>query len=132
MDLLEYEKRFQNYLLRQYEELYTLFNNLKLNVDISLKSYEVTKAILLRMKAFYNTQIKIKEFLNKRYVPAAADFFVENILFYLKLFIEKLNKPLGVHSEKQIKPKRGFMRPDISIWNDDKVIDTIECKTQLG
>lgn len=24
------------------------------------------------------------------------------------------------------------MRPDISIWNDDKVIATIECKTQLG
>lgn len=74
MDLLEYGKRFQDYLLRQYEELYTLFNNLKLNVDISLKSYEITKAILLRMKAFYNTQIKIKEFLNKRYVPALQIF----------------------------------------------------------
>jgi hypothetical protein len=132
MSLLEFEKKYQDYLLNQYDELYSLYNNIKLNAGISLKTKEITKAILLRMKAFYDTNYKIKKFLNKKYVPAAADFFVETVLFYLKLILDKYKKQLEVFSERQIKRHRGYMRPDISIWDNDKVIAIIECKTNLG
>ncbi len=132
MSLLEFEKKYQDYLLNQYDELHSLYNNIKLSAGISLKTNDITKAILLRMKAFYDTNYKIKKFLNKKYVPAAADFFVETILFYLKLILDKHKKQYEVFSERQIKRHRGYMRPDISIWDNDKVITIIECKTNLG
>jgi len=132
MSLLQFEEKYQDYLLKQYDELYSLYNNIKLEADLSLKTNDITKAILLRMKAFSETNNKIKEFLNKRYAAPAADFFVETVLFYLKLTLDKYKKRYEVFSERQIKPHRGFMRPDISIWDNDKVIAIIECKTNLG
>lgn len=132
MSLLEFEKKYQDYLLNQYDELYSLYNNIKLNTVVSLKTNDITKAILLRMKAFYDTNYKIKKFLNKKYAPVAADFFVETILFYLKLILYKYKSQYEVFSERQIKRHRGYMRPDISIWDNDKVITIIECKTNLG
>lgn len=129
---LELEKKYQDYLLKQYDELYSLYNNIKLNTDLSLETNDITKAILLRMKAFSDTNNKIKKFLNKRYAPPAADFFVETVLFYLKLTLDKHKKLYEVFSERQIKRHRGFMRPDISIWDNDKVVAIIECKTNLG
>jgi hypothetical protein len=132
MSLLEFEQKYQNYLLSQYDELHSLYNNIKLDDSLSLKTNEITKAILLRMKAFSETNNKIKKFLNKKYAPVAADFFVETVLFYLKLILDKYKKQYEVFSERQIKRHRGYMRPDISIWDNDKVIAIIECKTNLG
>ena len=68
MSLLEFEKKYQDYLLNQYNKLRSLYNNIKLNAGMSLKTNDITKAILLRMKAFYDTNYKIKKFLNKKYV----------------------------------------------------------------
>ncbi len=132
MSLLKLEKKYQDYLLNQYDELHTLYTNIKLVADLSLKTNEITKAIILRMKAFSETNNKIKKFLNKKYAPSAADFFVETVLFYLKLILDKYKKQYEVFSERQIKRHRGYMRPDISIWANDKVIAIIECKTNLG
>lgn len=130
--LLKLEKKYQSYLINQYNVLLSLYNDIKSDSNISLETYDITKSILLRMKAFADTNNKIKKFLNKRYAPAAADFFVESILFYLKLALDKFNKKYEVHSEKQIRRKRGSIRPDISIWDNDEIIAIIECKTNLG
>ena len=132
MSLIEFEKKYRNYLSKQYKELYSLYNNIKLNGDISLKTNDITKAILWRIKAFSETNNKIKKFLNKKYAPAAADFFVETVLFYLKLILDKYKKQYEVFSERPIKRNKGSMKPDISIWDNDKVIAIIECKTNLG
>lgn len=132
MSLLEFEQKYYNYLLNQYDEIYSLYNNIKLDDSISLDTTDITKAILWRMKAFSETNNKIKKFLNKKYAPPSADFFVETILFYLKLILGKYKKQYEVFSERQIKPHRGYMRPDISIWDNHKVIAIIECKTNLG
>ena len=132
MSILELEKKYQDYLINQYKELHSLYNKIKLDTTLSLKTNDITKAILLRMKAFYDTNYKIKKFLNKKYAPAAADFFVETTMFYLKLIMEKYKKQYEVFSERQIKRHRGYMRPDISIWDNDGVIAIIECKTNLG
>lgn len=132
MSLLEFEKKYWESLDSQYEQLVSLYEEIKLNAAVSLEKREITKAILLRMKAYYDTQNKIKEFLNKRYLPAASDFFVETIAFYLKVIFDVKKVGLEVHSERQIRPKRGSIRPDISIWKNDEVVAIIECKTQLG
>jgi len=132
MSLLEFEKKYWESLDNQHEQLVSLYEEIKLNAFVSLEKREITKAILLRMKAYYDTQNKIKEFLNKRYLPAASDFFVETITFYLKVIFDIKNVGLEVHSERQIRPKRGAIRPDISIWKNDEVVAIIECKTQLG
>jgi len=132
MSLLKFEKKYWESLDNQRKQLVSLYEKIKSNVSISLEERDITKAILLRMKAYYDTQNKIKEFLNKRYLSAASDFFVEAIAFYLKVIFDIKDVGLEVHSERQIRSKRGAIRPDISIWKNDKVVAIIECKTQLG
>jgi hypothetical protein len=132
MSLLKFEKKYWKSLDNQRKQLVSLYEKIKSNVSISFEERDITKAILLRMKAYYNTQNKIKEFLNKRYLSAASDFFVEAIAFYLKLIFDKEGIDFEVHSERQIVPRRGAIRPDISVWKNDKVVAIIECKTQLG
>ncbi|GAI25624.1 unnamed protein product, partial [marine sediment metagenome] len=132
MSLLKFEKKYRESLDNQWKQLISLYEKIKSNVSISFEERDITKAILLRMKAYYDTQNKIKEFLNKRYMTAASDFFVEAIAFYLKLIFNKEGIDFEVHSERQIVPRRGAIRPDISVWKNDKVVAIIECKTQLG
>jgi hypothetical protein len=132
MSLLKFEKKYWENLDNQRKQLIILYEKIKSNVSISLEKRDITKAILLRMKAYYDTQNKIKEFLNKRYMSAASDFFVEAIAFYLKLILDKEGIDFEVHSERKIVPRLGTIRPDISVWKNDKVVAIIECKTQLG
>ena len=53
-------------------------------------------------------------------------------MFFLKVALRQLNSSLVVASEKNIVRHQGALRPDISIWQGDKVVSAIECKTQLG
>jgi len=62
MSFLELEEKYQDYLINQYAELYSLYNNIKLDDSLSLNTSDITKAILLRMKAFSITNNKIKNF----------------------------------------------------------------------
>jgi hypothetical protein len=132
MSLIEFEKKYWESLDNQHKQLVSLYEEIKSDASISLEERDITKAILLRMKAYYNTQNKIKEFLNKRYLSAASDFFVETIAFYLKVILDIENIGLEVHSERQIRQKKGAIRPDISVWKNNKVVAIVECKTQLG
>jgi len=132
MSLLEFEKKYWESLDNQQKQLLSLYEEIKSDASISLEERDITKAILLRMKAYYDVQNKIKEFLNKRYLSAASDFFVETIVFYLKIILEIEDIGLEVHSERQIRQKKGAIRPDISVWKNNKVVAIVECKTQLG
>lgn len=132
MELLDLERRYCKNLRRQYTQLNRLFTKLESDGTFDLRKRDISKAILLRMTAYYQTHYKIKELLNKRFVPAASDFFVETVTFYLKLFFRARNRGVEIHSERQIQRKRGAIRPDISVWRGDEVIAVIECKTQLG
>ena len=132
MSLLEFEKKYWESLDNQQKQFLSLYEEIKSNASISLKKRDITKAILLRMKAYYDVQDKIKKFLNKRYLSPASDFFVETIVFYLKVIFDIEDIGLEVHSERQIRQKRGAIRPDISVWKNNKVVAIVECKTQLG
>ncbi len=100
--------------------------------SINLKDTDITEAVLLRLKSFFYAQEKIKRELQKGYAASAADFFVETVCFFLKVAFEQLNPSLDIASEKAIISRRGALRPDISVWRDNKIVAAIECKTQLG
>lgn len=132
MSILEFEKSYSKVLNEQYKQLEVLYKKITSRGKINLNGPDVTKAILFRMKAYYEFQNRIKKLLNKRYSPAASDFFTETVSFYLKAILETYNTGMEIHSERQIKRKKGAIRPDISIWRGDEVLAIIECKTQLG
>lgn len=96
-------------------------------------SKELTVSIINRLKAYYNHGNDIKDLLDKNKLAPASDFFVEQVAFFVKLYLAKVNPGLIVCSERTVSLDRGYIIPDISIWNDkDELVSIIECKTQLG
>jgi hypothetical protein len=125
---LEYNKSVEI----TFDKLIESFDNIFKNYKFNLNETEITEAILYRLKTYYTTQNKIKSFLDKRYVAAASDYFVESILFFLRIYFKSKGGSLEAHSERQIKKEKNSIRPDISIWKGNEVVAIIECKTQLG
>jgi hypothetical protein len=107
------------------------YSDLK-EASLSREDLDYSRLIVNRLRAFYCAQDKIKKILDKQVAQAGADFFVEAILFSLKLFNEVEGLKLEVASERAIQRKRNAIRPDISIWRGDTLLAAIECKTQLG
>ena len=132
MPILKSERTYWDVLRKQYEQLEALYQEIKSQGKLSLDGHEISKAILFRMKTYYEVHNRIKSLLNKRYVPPASDFFVEAVAFYLKALLHTHNTGLDLHSERQIGGGRRALRPDISIWRGAEVVAAIECKTQLG
>lgn len=130
--VLDADKSFRDVLHRTPGALEESFASLIAQGPLPLEGIEVTRAILLRLSTFYEAQQRVKEFLGKRYVGPAADFFVETVAFYLKALIVTHALDVEVASERQIRRSRGAMRPDISVWKGDRCLACIECKTQLG
>tara|TARA_B110000879_G_C11061553_1_gene466917 strand:+ start:112 stop:1122 length:1011 start_codon:yes stop_codon:yes gene_type:complete len=96
-------------------------------------SKELTVSIINRLKAYYNHGNDIKDLLDKNKLAPASDFFVEQVAFFVKLYLSKVNPGLVVCSERTVSLDKGYIIPDISIWNDkDELVSIIECKTQLG
>lgn len=131
-NLIQLDNAYNNSISDTFEKLKAVYTDIGKNYKFDLSNTEITEAILNRLKTYYETQNNIKTFLDKRYLAAASDFFVESTLFFLKLYFKSKGAKLQAHSERQIKQKRNAIRPDISIWKDNEVIAIIECKTQLG
>ena len=94
--------------------------------------FSYTNTIANRMRVFYLMQWKTKVFLGKRIAQSGSDFFVETILFFLKLFNDVENPNLEISSERSVQRKRNSKRPDISVWRGSDLCAVLECKTQLG
>lgn len=94
--------------------------------------FSYTNVIANRIRAFYLMQWQTKTFLNKKVAQSGSDFFVETILFFLKLFSDVGNLNLEISSERSVQRKRKSIRPDISVWRGADLLAVIECKTQLG
>jgi hypothetical protein len=130
--LKDFDAKYRQSLFLTVEELENAYRQMAGNYKFDLNSSDVTEAILERLKSYSKIQEQTKILLDKRYKMALADYFVETVTFFLKLFLKSQNSELEVHSERQIRRKKNSIRPDISIWNDDEVVAIIECKTQLG
>ncbi len=123
----EYAQALDNLVLA----LQSSYDQMK-SVCFTQTDFVYSQAIANRLRVFYRTQSKIKHFLGKKVAQAGSDFFVETILFFLKLFDDVKGLDLEIHSERAIQPKRNSIRPDISIWHGSELLAVIECKTQLG
>jgi hypothetical protein len=130
--VLEADEPFRNALLGVPDALEESFARLVEHGPLPLEGLELTRALLLRLSAFYETQKRVDRLLDKRVRSAAADFFVETIAFYLKVFITTHKLDGEVSVERVLQRKRGSIRPDISLWRHDRCVACIECKTQLG
>lgn len=109
------------------EDILTELQSYEFNLDKS----EISAAIESRMQAFYETHNYLKKILDKQQNQAASDYFVESCLIFLKSYFEKIG--FKVFSEKPIwKEGKRSIRPDVTIWKDDKLIAAIEMKVQFG
>lgn len=130
--LTNLDKPYRDSIYATHELLEKTYSDIISNYTFDLSKTEISEAIIERLKAFYCAEMLTKDFLDKGVIPAAADYFVETILFFLKLFLVSKGGGLRVEAEKAIEKKKGAMRPDISIWKASELIAIIECKTQLG
>ncbi len=131
-------ERIHNKLLKQ------TYSHLVEQGPLPIDGNEVTKAILLRLRAFYKSQKCVKDFFNKEKIikdgkggskgqsSTGAYFFEETLAFYLKALIETHKLGLKVELRTTIDKKKKSIRPDISIWKGDALLASIECKTQFG
>ena len=123
---------YLNALARVPDSLRLSFENLKALGPLPIEGKEITASILRTLKIYYEVGDEVKVFLNKRQRAVTADFFVETLLFYLKAFIETHKLGVVASSERKIEPRRGSLRPDISVWKGEDLVAVIECKTNLG
>jgi hypothetical protein len=99
---------------------------------LPLEGTEVTEALLLRIGAFYDAQGTIKHELKKRYMGAGATSWLNLFCSFLRSLAETHRLEVDMHAERAVERRRGAMKPDITIWRDDRCLAFIECKTQLG
>ncbi len=132
MTTVDADAAFRDSIERLPGSLEAAFERLAAQGPLPLDGTDVTRAVLLRMSVFYRSQLRMMRYLDKRYMGAAADFFVETVVFFLKALARTHALDVDVEAERQVRRARGAMRPDISIWRADRCLAAIECKTQLG
>ncbi|MGC4233818.1 MAG: hypothetical protein QM594_12645 [Niabella sp.] len=130
--LKDFDKSYRDSVRTTFDQLEKSYTAIANGYQFDLTKKEVTEAILERLKNYCLTQNLTKNFLNKRYQAPLADYFVETVLFFLRLYLKSQDRHLEAHSERQIKRTRNAIRPDISVWYGNEVVAIIECKTQLG
>ncbi|AMM13075.1 hypothetical protein AX768_02065 [Burkholderia sp. PAMC 28687] len=128
----EVDREYRKAIAAPGRELLAAFDAARSVKHVDWGGVDITNAILLRVKAFSDSQQQIKAGLSKGVASAAADIFVECVCFYLKIAVERQDLKLIVASEKAITTGRKALRPDITVWREGSLIAAIECKTQLG
>jgi hypothetical protein len=128
---ISFEDEFANLLDDYPLALERSYERLKVE-GLSLNTLDYSRLIANRVRAYYQAQDKSKKYLNKYKAQSGSDFFVETIVFALKLFVEVEGLNLEVASEKKLKHQTKSITPDISLWRGSACICAIECKTQLG
>ncbi|MBC8121704.1 MAG: hypothetical protein H7Y22_07710 [Gemmatimonadaceae bacterium] len=132
MSLLQADEPFRRCLRDLPLTLVKSLENAAALGPLCLEGDEVTRAILLRLRAYYMAQRAITNFLDKRVATAGADFFVETLVFYLRVLNKTHQLGAAIESEAALEKKRGSPRPDITIRCNGEPVAIIECKTQLG
>jgi hypothetical protein len=104
--LRDLDKTYLGSVTATYDQLQKVFHDIRSNYKFDLSKLEISEVILERLKAYYITQGKIKTFLDKRYLAAASDYFVESVLFFLRLYLLSMGGELQAHSERQIRGQK--------------------------
>lgn len=103
------------------------------NYKFDLSANEITSAVYERMMSFWYFNVENCKDLGRKVNTTSADFFTETFLFFLKTVLKQYG--LKVLSEENIqidKSNKKTIRPDISVWKEDKLIAVIELKVSDG
>lgn len=78
----------------------------------------------------------LSEVINRVKEPPISEIFTECTIMMVDAVIRSpkfIHRSLHVSSENNIKIGNGkYIKPDVAIWDGDKIIGVIECKTSLG
>ncbi|NBP01807.1 MAG: hypothetical protein EBU90_17055 [Proteobacteria bacterium] len=78
----------------------------------------------------------LSEVINRIKEPSISEVFTECTIMMIDAVLRSkdfIHKGLKVTSENNIKIDKGkYVKPDVAIWRDDRIIGVIECKTSLG
>lgn len=78
----------------------------------------------------------LSEVINRMKEPAISEIFTEATVMMIDAVLRSSDfssKELRVSSENNIKIGYGkYLKPDVAIWENDKLVAVIECKTSLG
>lgn len=91
-----------------------------------------TKFILTWMRELKEFQREFGKLFGRQKRPPIADDFTAAVGFSLEQFVAAQGFPGAVLSEKTTHRARGATRPDISVWRGNKLIASVECKTDFG
>lgn len=92
-----------------------------------------SKFILTWMRELRAFQKRFGSLFGRKKQPPLADDFTAAVALSLEQFLAARGLAGRVHSEETTHKKRGATRPDVSVLSaKDKLIATVECKTNLG
>lgn len=78
----------------------------------------------------------LSEVINRVKEPPLSEIFTECTIMMVDAVVRSpkfASRSFHVSSENNIKIGDGkYIKPDVAIWSDDKIIGVIECKTSLG
>jgi len=129
-NLLTIDSDFTNHYSSLLDVQKGIIDTLK-NYPFDLSKTEITDAIIARMDAFWGFHINnSKVLLDRQTNVVAADFFTETCLLFIKLYF---NGRYKVKSEVNINTgNKNSIKPDITIWKEDKLVAVIEIKVNNG
>jgi hypothetical protein len=132
VSLVSIEEGFRDALHNAGLELEAAHEALMKQPWISLKGRQLTKAVLLRVGAFYALQEHAKRTLGTGAIGSGSSFFADSVYLYLKAVLASRQSVATVRSEQPVKGRGGIIKPDISVWCGNTCVAAIECKTQMG
>jgi hypothetical protein len=78
----------------------------------------------------------ISDVIHRIKEPSISELFTEATVMMVDGVLRSPDfRDLGLHvsSENNLKIEKGkYLKPDVAIWKDEKIISVIECKTSLG
>jgi hypothetical protein len=132
VNLIDAEKGFRAALGEAGVQLEAAYEALMAHGEISLDGTDLTKAVLLRVGAFYEFQQHAKRTLGTGAIGSGAYFFADSVFLYLKAVLATRQVQADVQSERLIHTAAGRVKPDMSLWSGETCVAAIECKTQMG
>lgn len=132
MSIADADKEYRDALIDLPKILSVSLHDLVLqgHLPVDKKKREVSKAIVLRMAAYYQMQAANKMILKKERAQQASDFFVETVIYYIRALCDTRHLQVDVRSEvgiKRLRRKKGAssqskLFPDISVWTEKNYI----------
>jgi len=133
MNLVErIKKSYENWSITPVSELMTYAKKCDDYAINEITSTAMQAAICEYMDQSAGRARALSAALGRTKEPPMADVFTEATNMLVDAIVRSKRTDVKVFSEKNVKLKCGYRKPDVSIWKNDKLIGVVECKTCLG